>query len=152
MGFYLVPFRQPNPPTRFLSITGHWNVSLPSGASPWNGMFDRVEGQYRTFLQLHVELSQLQNLTFFFTKQTKSWVDLNVYSFIGCVPGKLQSQSWILNFEKKKYSHRHRSYSLPCSPFQNYQEHVTIYEVTVKQCQLRTSISVSWLIIESILM
>ena len=30
MGFYLVPFRQPNPPTRFLSITGHWNVSLPS--------------------------------------------------------------------------------------------------------------------------
>ena len=31
--FYLVPFHQPNPPTRFLSITGHWNVSLPSGAS-----------------------------------------------------------------------------------------------------------------------
>ena len=46
MGFYLVPFRQPNPPTRFLSITGHWNVSLPSGASLWNGMFGRVEGQY----------------------------------------------------------------------------------------------------------
>ena len=35
MGFYLVPFRQPNPPTRFLSITGHWNVSLPSSASLW---------------------------------------------------------------------------------------------------------------------
>ena len=48
MGFYLVPFRQPNPPTRFLSITGHWNVSLPSGASLWNGMFGRVEGQYIT--------------------------------------------------------------------------------------------------------
>ena len=48
MGFYLVPFRQPNPPTRFLSITGHWNVSLPSGASLWNGMFGRVEGQYTT--------------------------------------------------------------------------------------------------------
>ena len=45
MGFYLVPFHQPNPPTRFLSITGHWNVSLPSGASLWNGMFGRVEGQ-----------------------------------------------------------------------------------------------------------
>ena len=29
MGFYLVPFRQPNPPTRFFSITGHWNMSLP---------------------------------------------------------------------------------------------------------------------------
>ena len=48
MGFYLVPFRQPNLPTRFLSITGHWNVSLPSGASLWNGMFGRVEGQYTT--------------------------------------------------------------------------------------------------------
>ena len=48
MGFYLVPFRQPNPPTRFLSITGHWNVTLPSGASLWNGMFGRVEGQYTT--------------------------------------------------------------------------------------------------------
>ena len=48
MSFYLVPFRQPNPPTRFLSITGHWNVSIPSGASPWNGMFGRVEGQNTT--------------------------------------------------------------------------------------------------------
>ena len=48
MGFYLVPFRQPNPPTLFLSITGHWNVSLPSGASLWNGMFGRAEGQYIT--------------------------------------------------------------------------------------------------------
>ena len=44
MGFYLVPFHQPNPPTRFLSIT----VPLPSGASLWNGMFGRVEGQYST--------------------------------------------------------------------------------------------------------
>ena len=46
IGFYLVPLRQLNPPTRFLSITVHWNVSLPSGASLWNGMFGRVEGQY----------------------------------------------------------------------------------------------------------
>ena len=50
MGFYLVPFRHPNPPTWFLSITGHWNVSLPSGASLWNDMFGRVEGQYTTFV------------------------------------------------------------------------------------------------------
>ena len=28
-----------NLPTRSLSITGHWNVSLPSGASPWNSIF-----------------------------------------------------------------------------------------------------------------
>ena len=48
MGFYLVPFHQANLPTQFLSITGHWNVSLPSGASLWNGMFGRVEGQYTT--------------------------------------------------------------------------------------------------------
>ena len=26
----------------------HWNVSLPSGASPWNGKFGRVEGQNTT--------------------------------------------------------------------------------------------------------
>ena len=52
MGFYLAPFRQPNPPTRFLSITGHWDVSLPSGASLWNGMLGRVEGQYTTIYGL----------------------------------------------------------------------------------------------------
>ena len=46
--FYLIPFHQPNPPTRSLSNTGHWNVSLPSGASLWNGMFGRVEGQNTT--------------------------------------------------------------------------------------------------------
>ena len=35
-----------NLPTRSLSITGHWNVSLPSGASPWNSIFwGQVEGQ-----------------------------------------------------------------------------------------------------------
>ena len=50
MGFYLVPFHQPNPPTRFLSITGYWNVPLPSGASLWNGMFGRVKGQYTTLV------------------------------------------------------------------------------------------------------
>ena len=55
MGFYLVPFRQPNPLTRFLSITSHWNVSLPSGASLWNGMFGRVKGRYTTSgKKLHV--------------------------------------------------------------------------------------------------
>ena len=52
MGFYFVPFHQSNPPTRSLSITGHWNVSLPSGASLCNGMFGRVEGQNTTNLTL----------------------------------------------------------------------------------------------------
>ena len=36
------------PPTRFLSITGHLDASLPSGTSLWNGMFGRVEGQNTT--------------------------------------------------------------------------------------------------------
>ena len=56
MGFYLVPFRLRNPPTRFLSITGHWNVSLPFGASLWNGMFGRVECQNTTTLRLQIDL------------------------------------------------------------------------------------------------
>ena len=66
MGFYIVPFRQPNPPTRFLSITGYWNVSLNSGASLWNGMFGLVEGEYTTkvpvvqnwVLQIHVQFER----------------------------------------------------------------------------------------------
>ena len=49
MGFFtLSHFVSQLPPTRFLSITGHWDVSLPSGASLWNGIFGRVEGQNTT--------------------------------------------------------------------------------------------------------
>ena len=43
--FYLVPFHQPVPTHAISSHNCHWNVSLPSGASPWNGIFGRVEGQ-----------------------------------------------------------------------------------------------------------
>ena len=39
---HLVPYY---PPTWSLSITGHWNVSLPSGASHWNSILGWVEGQ-----------------------------------------------------------------------------------------------------------
>ena len=46
--FYLVPFHQLRTPTRSLSITGHWNVSLLSGASLYIGMFARAEGQNTT--------------------------------------------------------------------------------------------------------
>ena len=62
--FYLVPFHQPNPPMRSLSITGHWNVSLPSGASLWNGMFGWVEGQNTTFVAATTSLlySKVHNL------------------------------------------------------------------------------------------
>ena len=46
--FALSNFISQIPPTRFLSITGHWDVSLPSGVSLWNGIFARVEGQNTT--------------------------------------------------------------------------------------------------------
>ena len=41
MGFFftLSHFISQIPPTRFLSITGHWDVSLPSSASLCNGIF-----------------------------------------------------------------------------------------------------------------
>ena len=32
----------------FFSITGHWDVSLPSSVSLWNGIFAQVEGQNTT--------------------------------------------------------------------------------------------------------
>ena len=50
MGFFftLSHFISQIPPTRFLSTTGHWDVSLPSGASLWNIIFARVEGQNET--------------------------------------------------------------------------------------------------------
>ena len=46
--FYLVPFRQPISAHAISSHNCHLNVSLPSGASPWNGIFGRVEGQNTT--------------------------------------------------------------------------------------------------------
>ena len=45
MGFYLVPYCQPSPPTRFLPITA---IGMCHFRSLWNGMFGRVEGQYTT--------------------------------------------------------------------------------------------------------
>ena len=47
--FTLSHFISQIPPTRFLSITDHWDVSLPSGASLWNDIFGRVEGQNTTY-------------------------------------------------------------------------------------------------------
>ena len=47
--FYLVPFRQPIFAHAISSHNCHWNVSPPSGASLWNGIFGRVEGQNTTF-------------------------------------------------------------------------------------------------------
>ena len=49
MGFYLVPYCQPSPPTRFLPITA---IRMCHFRRLWNGMFGRVEGQYTTLLSL----------------------------------------------------------------------------------------------------
>ena len=58
MGFFtLFHFVSQFPPTRFLSITGHWDVSLPSGASLWNGIFAQVEGQNTTCIKDQMEQS-----------------------------------------------------------------------------------------------
>ena len=43
--FYLVPFHQLISAHTISSHNCHQNVSPPSGASPWNGIFGRVEGQ-----------------------------------------------------------------------------------------------------------
>ena len=48
--FYLVPFRQPISTYAISFHNCHWNVLLPSGASPWNGKFGWVEGQNTTIL------------------------------------------------------------------------------------------------------
>ena len=45
MGFYLVPYCQPSPPTRFLPITA---IGMCHFRCLWNGMFGRAGGQYTT--------------------------------------------------------------------------------------------------------
>ena len=50
----------------------HWNVSLPSGASPWNGKFGQVEGQNTTSASSMKELFQnteINNVISFIKKQ-----------------------------------------------------------------------------------
>ena len=50
-GNYLVPFHQPISTHAISSPNCHWNVSLLSGASPWNSIsLGRVEGQNITFV------------------------------------------------------------------------------------------------------
>ena len=47
MGFYLVPYCQPSPPTWFLPITA---IVMCHFRRFWNGMFGRVESQYTTII------------------------------------------------------------------------------------------------------
>ena len=62
MGFYLVPYCQPSPPTRFLPITA---IGMCHFHRLWNGMFGRVEGQYTTcvfvWVLWHINLCRLFN-------------------------------------------------------------------------------------------
>ena len=44
MGFYLVPYCQPSSPTRILPVT---TIGMCHFRCLWNGMFGRVEGQYK---------------------------------------------------------------------------------------------------------
>ena len=48
-GILPCPILSAKPADAISSHNCHWNVSLPSGASLWNGMFGRVEGQYTTY-------------------------------------------------------------------------------------------------------
>ena len=45
MGFFPCPILLARSTYAIFPLKWHRNVSLPSGASPWNGIFDRVEGQ-----------------------------------------------------------------------------------------------------------
>ena len=45
MGFYLVPYCQPSPPTLFFPITA---IGMYHFCRLWNGLFGRFEGQYTT--------------------------------------------------------------------------------------------------------
>ena len=46
--FLPCPISSAKPARAISSDNFHWNVSLPSGASLWNGKFGRVEGQSTT--------------------------------------------------------------------------------------------------------
>ena len=46
--FLPCPISSAKPAYAISSHNCHWNVSLPSGASLWNGKFGRVEGQNTT--------------------------------------------------------------------------------------------------------
>ena len=52
MGFLPCPIFSAKPTYAISSHNCHRNVSLPSGASLWNGMFGRVEGQFTTQLTM----------------------------------------------------------------------------------------------------
>ena len=54
MGFYLVPYCQSSPPTRCLPITA---IGMCHFRRLWNGVFDRVEGQYTTLITVYILLS-----------------------------------------------------------------------------------------------
>ena len=54
--FYLVPFHQPISAHPISSHNCHWNVSLPSGASPWMAFWAGSKGQNITLEEVGVTI------------------------------------------------------------------------------------------------
>ena len=83
MGFLPCPIFLAKSAYTISSHNCHRNVSLPSGASLWNGMFGRVEGQYTTHIhicmQKHIQHNNDERRHLFFRK-----IYLSLY-WKGCV-------------------------------------------------------------------
>ena len=79
-GNYLVPFHQPISAHAISSPNCHWNVSLPSGASPWNSIFwGRVEGQNITPVAVHKMHKKKENNAFKFLQAIVFIYDVCIY-------------------------------------------------------------------------
>ena len=82
MGFLPCPISSAKSPTRSLSITGHWNVSLPSGASLWNGMFARAEGQYITNISHVHKIFRIWSFFHLSLSLISLSLDLSMFAFL----------------------------------------------------------------------
>ena len=80
MGFLPWPIFSAKPAYAISSHNCHRNVSLPSGASLWNGMFGRVEGQYTTLFYNSVGVKKNPK------KQIVQFANKNYYT--NCYPEK----------------------------------------------------------------
>ena len=73
------PFHQPISAHAISSPNCHWNVSLPSGASPWNSIFGgRVEGQNITYVW-RCQQQTTTSLSLFASKDNTQLLKLGVF-------------------------------------------------------------------------
>ena len=90
-GNYFVPFHQPISTHAISSSNCHWNVSLPSGASPWNSIFlGWVEGQNITHPYCSINMTAAwKKLRFIFSVtsdfHTTNSLLIAVHAFVSCV-------------------------------------------------------------------